>query len=211
MPKLDRTNDEFMDEFCRLILKTGISIHTVGELATRLRCSRRRLYEIAPSKEGLLLFVAARHFARTARQASEAAAQESVTEKRIDTYLKVGAVASDLIGQGFVDDMSAIPEGRELTAAYTRTRVDGIALLVEEGIAAGTLHDIHARLVAEVAYGAVYRMRDASFLAENGLSFRQALEEFSRLLRHGLVKRDAAPAGRKKPSSRARTIRSAMA
>ena len=45
------TDDEFFDALTNLLLAEGIKSLTVGEIASRMRCSRRRLYDIAQTKE----------------------------------------------------------------------------------------------------------------------------------------------------------------
>ncbi|HBO81229.1 MAG TPA: TetR family transcriptional regulator, partial [Cupriavidus sp.] len=50
-----RTDEAFLEELTHLLITTGVSTLTIGEMAQRMRCSRRRLYEIATTKEELFV------------------------------------------------------------------------------------------------------------------------------------------------------------
>ncbi len=52
-----RTDEAFLEELTHLLITTGVSSLTIGEMAQRMRCSRRRLYEIAETKEELFVHV----------------------------------------------------------------------------------------------------------------------------------------------------------
>jgi AcrR family transcriptional regulator len=52
-----RTDEAFLEELTHLLITTGVSSLTIGEMAQRIRCSRRRLYEIAETKEELFVHV----------------------------------------------------------------------------------------------------------------------------------------------------------
>lgn len=56
------TDDEFLDTLMELVLAEGIRNLTIGEIAARLRCSRRRLYEIAQTKEEIFCAMVDRFF-----------------------------------------------------------------------------------------------------------------------------------------------------
>ena len=58
-PQQDR-QARLLGEIEAIYLAEGFRGSTVGELAARLRCSRRALYELAPSKEELFLRVLGR-------------------------------------------------------------------------------------------------------------------------------------------------------
>ncbi len=55
------TDDEFFDALTNLLLAEGIKGMTVGEIAARMHCSRRRLYDIAQTKEEIFC-AAVKHF-----------------------------------------------------------------------------------------------------------------------------------------------------
>src|SRR5215510_14053861 len=72
-----RSADTFMQQLVALVIAEGISRLTVGEIAARLQCSRRRLYELATTKEELLHVAASEMFDDVLRRGALAAAEQS--------------------------------------------------------------------------------------------------------------------------------------
>src|SRR3974390_1369355 len=80
------TDNEFLDGLTNLFLREGITGLTVGEIAARLRCSRRRLYGIALTKEAIFSVMVDRYFrARLQSRCGssvERSCQRAVRERR---------------------------------------------------------------------------------------------------------------------------------
>lgn len=202
-----RTGDEFAAQLHELIKAEGISALSVAQMATRLRCSRRRLYELAPSKEALLHLAARAHFEQMLREGFEAAARESDPARAIAAYLHVGVTSTVALSPAFLRDLESSTEGREIFDRYQIARADGVRRILEDGIRRGVF-TAHNQLVAtEVLLGAALRLRRSAFLAEAGLTISQAFEEAYALILGGLL----APSRRRKisakPAPRARGSR----
>jgi AcrR family transcriptional regulator len=180
----------FLDKLERIFLAEGYTSLTVGALAKRLRCSRRRLYAIADTKEELFLCIVDRCFRRLREDARRAALAEADLEKRIRVYLEAGVSRADMLRPLFLQDIACTAEGRRLFDSHQRERQTGLRLIVEEGVTAGVFRDVHAHVVAEILFLAFRRVREPDFLRDAGMSFAEALSEVSRILRHGLLHRD---------------------
>ncbi|MBE7426304.1 MAG: TetR/AcrR family transcriptional regulator [Ideonella sp.] len=138
-----------MQELTNLMLREGISRLTVGEIAARLRCSRRRLYTIAPSKEGLFLKVASEMFRAVRAEGWAAAARESTSAAKFAVYLGSGIPMVHRTTDAFYRDMDTLPAGRLLFDRHQRERIAGLEKLIEEGIQRGEFARFHSRVVAE--------------------------------------------------------------
>jgi len=184
----DRTDEAFRRELCDLIKAEGISSLTVGEIAKRLHCSRRRLYDIAQTKGELFLYVARQIFDTAVRQGHDAAAAESDEARAIAAYLHVGVAMSAQLSVAFLNDIEAMRQARKLFDDYQAARTSGLTHLIEAGVARGSFVDCNAQVVAEVIFGAALRLRRPRFLAQAGLSLEEAFRELYDLLLNGLLK-----------------------
>jgi AcrR family transcriptional regulator len=194
-----RTDEEFTDQLHELLKAEGISALSVGQIAARLRCSRRRLYALAPTKEALLHLAAQAHFDRMLQEGFEAGARETDPARAIAAYLRVGVTSTVDLSPAFVRDLEASPEGREIFDRYQLARAEGVRRILEEGIRRGDF-TAHNQLVAtEVLLGAAFRLRRSEFLAEAGLTLSQAFEEAYALILGGLL----APSRRRRAMARA--------
>lgn len=159
----------------------------MAELAARLRCSRRSLYALAPSKPELFLLVLDRFLARIRRLGREQAAAHSDPAEKIEALLEPGISLTRPAGDAFSADVASFSPASKLLDEHQRERMESLREVVEDGIRRESFRGVHAYLVAEVMLAAVARVREPSFLEESGLSMSEAFEECGRLIRHGLL------------------------
>ncbi|SFQ40581.1 TetR/AcrR family transcriptional regulator [Variovorax sp. 770b2] len=188
-----RTDGEFMQELSDLLLEEGIAQLGVGEIASRLQCSRRRLYDIAESKQGLLFAVARRHFEEGLTRGERAAAAEDDPARVIVAHAMAGVETAVKLSTAFLRDLEATEEGSELFDAYQRKRAEGGRAILEAGIEKGYYNAHNAMVATEIGLGAAMRLRRAEFLAEAGLTFEEAMAEAYDLMHNGLLVRAREP------------------
>lgn len=184
-----------MQQLADLLRAEGVSMG-VGEIAARLRCSRRRLYEVAPTKQGLLHAVAREHFGTGLRAGFEAAQAQTEPAAVITAYLNAGVATAVKLSTAFLKDLESTEEGREIIDSYQLARAHGLKEIMEAGIQQGHYNAHHSQVATEVVLGAAMRLRRAEFLADSGLTFDEAMEEAYALILHGLL---AEPAARREP------------
>jgi len=185
-PRSDR-REALLDGLEEIFLKQGFREIGVGELAGRLRCSRRSLYALAPSKQELFLLVLDRFLHRIRRLGREQAFSRTDPGDRIEAFLEPGITETRLASEAFTADVASYAPARRLLDEHQRARMELLREIVEDGHSRGLLRGLHPYLVAEVMLAAVARARDPRFLQEAGLSMSEAFEECSQLLRHGLL------------------------
>ena len=186
-----------------IFLREGFRGVTVGDLAARLRCSRRALYEIAPTKEELFLFVLDRFLRRIRERGDEAAHRTRDLAERIEAYLEPGIEETRRATRRFTADIASLPTASRLMEMHQRTRMRGLRDIVAEGVRSGIFRGFDPHLVAEVFAFAYRRSTQPDFLGETNLSMNEAFRELSRLLRHGLLHPEGSgrPARRRRPAS----------
>lgn len=177
---------QLLDGIETIILTEGFRDLTVGGLAERLRCSRRTLYELADSKESLVLLVLDRLLRRLARRAHDAAQQQGTHLDRLRAFLTQGLTELHRATLSFAEDVADDPAAHMLVSAHFRYATTLVAAMLSEGIAAGEFAPIHPRVAAEVLDAGLARLQEPSVLRTAEVTFAEALEEFLTLFTDGI-------------------------
>lgn len=198
-----------LDRLEQIFRREGFRHLSVAEMAAKLKCSKRSLYELAPSKQALIELVIKRRFALIRQAGWDAAAPHETPTDRIWAFLKVGTNALVEMGDRFLGDIEKDPVSSQIFSEHQRRRADGIRAMIEEGVRGGYFEGFHPHLVAEVIMISFRRMRDPTFLQEVGISLADAWDELTRLIQNGLFPRSddpprpgAAPKSRKATPAR---------
>lgn len=195
--------ERLYEELEHLFLREGFLHFRTEELARHLRCSKRALYQIAPSREDLFELVVERWLAKLRRAGAEAAAQAIDPLAEVTGYLGAAIVATRNAGPQFVRDLSRFPATYRRLMSHQRERIAGLERLIEKGTTRGNFRGVHAKLLAEVMLNAVAQIVDPELLARVGLTMSQAFAELYDIVEHGLLPRDeGAPRRTPAPPSR---------
>lgn len=165
-----------------IILADGFSRLSVSEMAQRLGCSKRTIYELAPTKNALVLDAIASFFATLRADANHASANCSEPADKIFEYLQVGVRAAQRLGPVVIADIDKWEPARRLWQEHMRLRVEGLSHLIEAGIEAGVFRDLSPSLVAEMVFAGISRLREPDFYRASDLSLSEAFDEFYRML-----------------------------
>ncbi len=180
-----------LEQLESIFLRDGFRGVTVARLARELRCSRRTIYLLAPSKEDLFLRVFDRYLSRL-REEGARGAMAARPEEAFAPYLSPAIAAAGKLSATLIRDMTACPPANDMWERHQRERMAGLRQLVERCVAEGIFRHANAYLVAEVFAASLRRIREPSFLAASNLSYREAVAELYGLLLHGLLHDDAA-------------------
>jgi AcrR family transcriptional regulator len=187
MPPPTKAPDQFLHDLEDLLLAHGISSLTMGEMAQRLSCSRRRLYELAPTKEGIFLMVAEGFFHAIREAGGRQAADYSSPPDKLQAYFAFGTAEAGRITPHFLRDLEATEAGRKLFDKHQRLRVQGMEEIIIDGVAQGVFAPCNARFVAEVVYLVCKQLRDEEFQSRAGTSLDGGFEALHHLVLHGLL------------------------
>lgn len=157
-----------------------------------VRCSRSRLYEVAPTKEQMFCAVVERFFQRALEEGRARAARAADPAAALMDSLAVGVLASARVSLLFLRDLESSVEAQRLYDDYQHARTTHFSELIEAGAARGVFMECNAAVVAETMFGAALHLRSSAFLAKAGLTIDAAFDQFYRLMLLGLLKPDAA-------------------
>lgn len=181
------TDDEFFDALTNLLLAEGIKSLSVGEIASRMRCSRRRLYNIAQTKEDIFCATVERFFHSVLDEGETLIRSEQNLTAAIAAYLGVGVRAASRISGQFLQDVEDAEPARTIFDNYQQARTMRLSQLIDEGVRQGVFVACHGFVVSELILGAALRLRRPAFLAQANLTIEEAFQEFYRVLLDGLL------------------------
>ena len=173
---------ELLDALEDMVLREGFASLGVSEIATRLCCSKRTLYELAPSKRDLVLLVLERFFARIRCNAAQACDAAGDAQQRIYAYLQAGVRAAEHLSPTTVADIHRWPPARALWQDHVRLRVEGLSKLIDSGTRAGVFRKIPPAFVAEVVFASINRLREPDFYDSTDLTISAAFDELYSML-----------------------------
>jgi AcrR family transcriptional regulator len=186
-PRLERV----IREAETLFLREGFLHFSTAELAHRLSCSKRTLYDIAPDRDSFFELIIARRLLRlndnlvVAAEAApdRASAVTAILDATIETF---GAEATR-----FLRDIMLFPGGVRLLPETESARLDLLEHVIAAGVQDGAFGKVDPSVAAYAMFGAARRMSETDFLAKAGISWPQALTEMFRIVSYGLLATDA--------------------
>jgi AcrR family transcriptional regulator len=183
----NKRSAELLETLEAIILNDGFARLSVSDMAARLGCSKRTIYSLAPTKNDLVLQIVEGFFAGIRSEARQAMGQVEDPREQLFEYLQVGVRAAQRLGAVAIADIDRWEPARRVWQNHVRLRVDGLTELIEGGIAHGTFRDVNPKLVAELAFASINRLREPDFYRSTDISISEAFEEFYRMLLDSLV------------------------
>jgi AcrR family transcriptional regulator len=143
---------EILDELSE-IFDEGFVDLTMAGLAARLRCSLRTLYELAPSRDELVLVVVEQNVMRVGRAAIDALRTEMTPMAALRAYLSAATVAVATFTPAFARDLATVPAAQELSDAHSGYLVGVARCLLDAAVQRGEIPDVDTGAVARVVAG----------------------------------------------------------
>lgn len=178
--------EEILQTVEEVFLREGIGAVRMGELANEAGCSRSTLYEIAPSKEALLLLVVDRMMQRISRRGAEAIAQADTHVDRIRAMLVSGALDFAALGPRFMEAVRSHPPARMLFDRWVAVCRDALDAMIDDAARAHEIRPVTGPVVAEVMFASVLRLTDPEFTRATKIGSADALREMVDVLLDGL-------------------------
>lgn len=188
-----KRQEALLGDMEEIFLREGYRALTVEQLVGRLHCSRSTLYELAPSKDELVLLVLDRLLQRIGRQAMAQAHQNDDPLLRVYSYMSTASVALSSGSQAFSVDVAAHPGASRLFQQHYRFATSVCARLIQDGIDQGVFRDMDARLAAEVLYASLERITDPDVLRLTEHTGAEAIQQVFDLFVFGLSEGDGRP------------------
>lgn len=178
--RLGARHREVLDQLEALFLQEGFSGFSVRELAAHVGCSRRTLYELAPSKDELVLLVFDRFLQRVGRAALDSIDPAQSYADQIRAYF-LGGIELQRITQVFGDDLADEPAARRLFDRHYGYVMAITEQLVQRGIHAGEFRQVTPAVVAGLLAGAGQFFNQPNVQADTRLDLEHAVDELLEL------------------------------
>jgi AcrR family transcriptional regulator len=170
----------------RIIVKEGFDELTVAVLADRLRCSRRTLYTLAPSRDALIVGVVNQLFDGWMQRARAAATEAADDVGALVAFLGAGLDVGDATSQFFVD-VDAQPETARVHDEFRRDYMSEVVLLVERALPSARQDPIDVPTRAEVLAAVVRRLAQMTHASPPQMTEAGAVVVIDDLVRRWLV------------------------
>jgi len=189
---LPKRLERVIEEAESLFMEEGFLQFGTTELAARLRCSKRALYSIAPTREKFFELILERHLARMNREmiAAAKAAPNCIAALCAPMETVIAAFGNE--SNRFNNDLRSFPGGLRVLRRTEKQRLRLAEETIAQGVRIGAFRKVDPHLVAAALHAAAMRVTDPQFLSESTMTWAQALREVFRLFFQGLLhSRDA--------------------
>lgn len=177
---------ELLDRLEAYFFAHGYRSAPMERLARELRCSKRALYELAPSRPDLFALIVDRWTRRVLRLGQTARKGEVDPRRQLAAYLEPGVVETAGIQPIFLEDLHALPQTRAILADHQSRRMQDVRDIIENGKKSGHFKSVHATLVAAICLATIERINDPGLLREAELSFSDAFKELYAIVLNGI-------------------------
>ena len=181
-----RRAEQLLDELEEIFLSEGFHHLSIAELATRLRTSRRTFYELAPSRDELVLVVLDRIFHRMGRQAHDQMAGIVDPLDRVEVFLSSALPEMRRMSERFSDDLDRQPSAQRLFAEHIRYGTAVVGDMVQEAIDGGRAHPFDAYFVSQMLDAMYERVYAVTYRRGSTLTAEESLREVTRFFRAAL-------------------------
>jgi AcrR family transcriptional regulator len=144
---------EVLGELETLVVRGGFGALTMAQIAARVNCSLRTLYEISPSKDALVLTVVDRRLHRIGRAAIASLDVSQSPLAALRAYLQAANEAVQPTTAAFARDFAGVPGAKQLLDQHEAYVIAVTRSLLERAAAAGEIRPIDTAAVAYVLGG----------------------------------------------------------
>jgi AcrR family transcriptional regulator len=171
------------------IFDEGFVHLTMAGLAARLRCSLRTLYELAPSRDELVLVVVEQNVMRVGRTAVDALRAEMTPMAALRSYLSAATVAVATFTPAFARDLATVPAAQELSDEHSNYLVAVARCLLDFAVERGDIGDVDTAALARVIAGIGRDFARTEVIATLRTSPKEAADFMVNLILDALVAR----------------------
>jgi AcrR family transcriptional regulator len=194
--------ETLLDELEEIFLTEGFRHLSIASLATELRTSRRTFYELAPSRDELVLVVLDRILHRMGHEAHDQLAGIADPLDRLEAYFGCAATGLRRMSLRFSEDVERQPSAQRLIADHYRYANALIQEMVQEAIDTGRAHAFDAHFVAAAIDAIIVRLNESDYRQHSRLTVEESVHEAQRFVRAALEipNRPATPRSRRRPA-----------
>ena len=180
---------EVLDQLSDLF-DSGFAEMTMSEIASRVNCSLRTLYEIADSKDELVLIVIDRNLRKVGRSAIEIIDPWMTPLEAIRLYLEAATVAVESTTEEFAKDLEIVPSAQKLSKDHSDYLVAITRSLLDLAVERGDIADVDTAAVARVVAGLGRDFAHVDVMKDLRSSPKVAADGMLEIIMRGLVLTD---------------------
>lgn len=144
---------EILDALEESVMVESLADVTMAEIASRMNCSLRTLYGIAPSRDELVLAIVDRRLHRIGREAITALDRPGSALDRLRAYLEAVNQAVHPTTTAFSRDFENDPAATRVVGAHASYVVAVTQALLDEAVSAGEISPIDTTAMARILGG----------------------------------------------------------
>jgi AcrR family transcriptional regulator len=188
--------ERVIEEAESLFVEEGFLHFGTMDLARRLRCSKRTLYSIAPTREKFFELILEHHLERMNREmiAAAKAAPDCIAALIAPMETAIAAFGNE--SNRFNNDVKSFPGGVRVIKRTQKQRLRLTEDSIAQGVRIGTFRKVDPHLVATALHAAASSVTDPQFLSSATMNMAQALREVFRLIFQGLLESSEAEEAR---------------
>ncbi|BBB90691.1 MAG TPA: TetR/AcrR family transcriptional regulator [Methylomusa anaerophila] len=161
---------------------------TVDAVAARLGISKKTLYQYFESKDHLIASIVDAAIVDMANQKAEIMNSNKDFVSKLAAIVTVEPKIFGKVHDWVLEDIKRHrPEDWERITCFRRERTQAMAKILEEGIAGGHIRRINTAVAAQMLCSAVGEFLEYGFLAENNISFTDALQALTDIFLYGVL------------------------
>jgi AcrR family transcriptional regulator len=178
-----------LEDLEALFKAEGFAHLSAEELAARLHCSRRMLYQLAPSLDELAALVVDRFFQRMGRICFTKASAGTTRTEQLDAYMRSGNAEFATLSAAFNRDMHTLPVTKRLADTQLAFGVTIFEHIVELGVQEREFAEINSAFVARMFLAGLLRLLDPQLQRETNLTVPAAIDQYADLMLKGILRR----------------------
>ncbi len=196
--------ERLLDAAEELFSQEGFLHFTTDELAQRLHCSKRTLYEIGSGRDRIFEVILQRRTTRLER--SLFAQVDSAPNTEAALMASVEAIVGSLEGVSpiYLRDIQLFPPGMKMVKGFQRQLADAITRAIKRGEKEHLFRRIEPRVAAEALLAAINRMIQPDFLAISSVTAAQAVGQVFQIFWGGLSRNQSDAQKSRSPRTRAK-------
>lgn len=162
---------------------------TMSDLTKRLSISKSSLYEYFSSKHELITIIIDK--AQEDIQAQDDKIYSNSELSIIEKFQALVIVTPKLFGpisdQIYYDLRNNYPDEWHKVIAFRQERMDRLITMIVQGMEASILRPINYKVLRQLIIGAMNDLFDYQFLAENNMTYHDAIDALSNLIVYGMM------------------------
>jgi len=186
--RLTQRQRELLDTLEELVAQGDLAELTMAEIASRLTCSLRTLYEIAPSKDELVLIVVDRSLRGIGRAAIAALDEAMSPLEALRVYLAAVNEAVQPTAASRSRGFAALPGARRLFDAHEDYVIAVTQHLLERAISEGAIRPVDPAAAAHLLGGLGREFSQPDMLALIADSPKRTADALTEIFLRGLAR-----------------------